>query len=87
MREHENQGIDKHPWIAFKHIKFISNNQPYEVVERIQKKFNDMEVKFNDKVYTTSGSLKQLNYITQKTDKNKSKPTNLDNRLGRLENT
>ena len=51
----------------------------------MEKEVKEMEVKFIDHVTKTSESLKKLNYTNQKTYENKTKLTNLDNKLVSLE--
>ena len=58
MRKYKDRGIDKHPSIASKYIKYISHNQPFEAVEYMEKKVKDMEVKLNDHVTKTMSGLK-----------------------------
>ena len=84
MREYKDQEIDKHPLIASKYIKYISHSQPFKVVECMEKKVKDMEVKLNDHDIKTMSGLKQLNTTSQKTNDHKSKLTNLENRLAKL---
>ena len=85
MRQYKDQGIDKHPSIASEYIKYISHNQPYEAVEKMEKKVKEMEGKLNDHITKTSSGLKQLNTTTQKAEDSKSKVAALENRVGKLE--
>jgi len=51
----------------------------------MEKKVKDMEVKLNNHITKTTSGLKQLNTTSQKTNDHKSKLTNLENRLAKLE--
>ena len=82
--QYKDQEIDKHLSIASEYIKYISHNQPYKVVERIEKMVKEIEGKLNDHVTKISSSLKQLNTTTQKADNAKSKLSALENRVGKL---
>ena len=45
MCQCKEQGIDKHPSIASEHIKCISHNQPYELVESMDKNSRTSKIK------------------------------------------
>ena len=81
-RDHE---IGKHPNVASEHVKFISHNTPYQLVETLQQKVKKIEDKFSGHNTKLQSSLKQLNTTTEKAEKLESKLGGLETRVSRLE--
>lgn len=85
MREYRDQGIAKHPSIASEYIKFICHNSPFETLETLDSKIKAMEgivKEINQKMASTN---KQLNTTTQKADDGKTKLSNIESRVAKLE--
>jgi len=85
MREYKDQGITKHPSIASEYIKFICHNSPFETLDTLDSKIKSIEgtiKEINQKMVVSS---KQLNTTMQKADDGKSKLSNIESQVTKLE--
>ena len=85
MQEYKDYKIEKHPSIASEHIKFICHNSPFETLELFYTKIKNVESTIKDFSQKQSIKDKQLNTTTQKADDSKTKLSNLESRVAKLE--
>ena len=85
MRQYKDQGFAKHPSIASEYIKFICHNSPFETLELFDSRIKGIESLVKDVSQKLTSKDKQLNTTTQKADEGKTKLSNLESRVAKLE--
>ena len=85
MRDHKDQGFAKHPSIASDHIKFIYHVSPFENLELHGTRTKEVEGSIEDVTQNLVAKDKQLNTNAQKADEVKTKLSNLESRVAKLE--
>ena len=85
MREYKDQGFAKHPSIASECIKLICHNSPFETLELCDTRIKGVEGSTKEMTKKLESKDKQLNTTTQKAKEGKSKLSNLETRVAKLE--
>ena len=85
MQDYKELGFTKHPSITSKYIKFICHNLPFEMLEVYDSRIKGVEAFIKDVTIKLSSSNKQLNTTTQKVEESKTKLSNLEVKVAKLE--
>ena len=85
MREYKELGFAKHPSISSEYIKFICHNSPFETLELYDSRIKGVEASIKEANSKMASNAKQLNTTTQKAEEGKSKLSNLESRVAKLE--
>ena len=85
MKEYRDMGFEKYPSVAFKYIKFICHNSPFETLDLYDTRIKEVEASVKDVGSKLALGLKQLNTITQKAEDSKTKLVSLEAWVKKLE--
>ena len=85
MRECKDQGFAKHLSIAYEYVKFICHNSPFETLEVHDTSIKGVQSSIKYFIQKLGSKDKYLNANTQKADEGKTKLSNLESRVVKLE--